>query len=322
VAVSGGQENHRSIAFLLANNDELKKLETSLPNVLGVVGCSFQARGDKCRVSLSYNSEIIKGRELTHIISQVDAAYEVINDRINSFSNKGNRTEDEVNVVLTTALCLYFLIVNMILPIIPDNSWYDDYLQFPVKLGIYSLSLIFNFLVTMFVMVRYARGFIVRAFRNYIHYRVTNMETLIALGSISAFSLFLFFLGRYTIEYVNGQIEMPSMAIMDINDALTSASIIVLVVTIGKYFEGKVKQKIEKMTEEIFPESSLFSNMQVQYVEIKNRQLTILEEKQLDASLVEKNDIIKVVPGRLLLDVIIISGSVKAVQSARTGCED
>jgi hypothetical protein len=31
------------------------------------------------------------------------------------------------------------------------------------------------------------------------------------------------------------------MAIMDINDSLTSASIIVLVVTIGKYFEGKVK---------------------------------------------------------------------------------
>ena len=37
-------------------------------------------------------------------------------------------------------------------------------------------------------------------------------------------------------------------AIMDINDALTSSAIIVLVVTIGKYFEGKVKEKIEKMT--------------------------------------------------------------------------
>jgi hypothetical protein len=42
-------------------------------------------------------------------------------------------------------------------------------------------------------------------------------------------------------------------AIMDINDSLTSASIIVLVVTVGKYFEGKVKEKIEKMTQQIFP---------------------------------------------------------------------
>jgi len=93
----------------------------------------------------------------------------------------------------------------------------------------------------MFVMIRYAKGYIVRAFKNYIEYKVTNMETLIALGSISAFALFLFFLGRYTIEYVNDQINMPHKAIMDINDSLTSASIIVLVVTIGKYFEGKVK---------------------------------------------------------------------------------
>jgi hypothetical protein len=63
---------------------------------------------------------------------------------------------------------------------------------------------------------------------------------------------------RYSIEYFNGEIEMMSMAIMDINEALTSASIIVLVVTVGKYFEGKVKSKIAKLTEEIFPESTLF----------------------------------------------------------------
>jgi hypothetical protein len=53
-------------------------------------------------------------------------------------------------------------------------------------------------------------------------------------------------------EYVNEQFHMRQMiddAIMDINDALTSASIIVLVVTVGKYFEEKVKQKIAKMTD-------------------------------------------------------------------------
>ena len=36
---------------------------------------------------------------------------------------------------------------------------------------------------------------------------------------------------------------------MDINHSLTSASIIVLVVTIGKYLERKAKLRIEKMTE-------------------------------------------------------------------------
>jgi cation transport ATPase len=73
------------------------------------------------------------------------------------------------------------------------------------------LSLIVNFLVTMLVMAGYTRAFIFRAFTNYIDRRVTDMETLIALGSISAFSLLLFILGEYTIEYANGTIDIPNM---------------------------------------------------------------------------------------------------------------
>ena len=73
---------------------------------------------------------------------------------------------------------------------------------------------------------------------------------------------------------------------MDINDALTSACIIVLVVTIGKHFESKVKAKISKMTEDIFPESTLFANMNIDYIEIKNRKLDILQQKTYDVSLI------------------------------------
>ena len=62
--------------------------------------------------------------------------------------------------------------------------------------------------------------------------------------------------------------------------------------------------------------------MKVNYVEIKNRMLKIVSEKMIDVSLVENNDVIRLVPGRLLIDVIIIQGSASAMQSARTGCED
>lgn len=84
----------------------------------------------------------------------------------------------------------------------------------------YSLTVIINVIITVYVMIAYARGFIVRAFRNYLDFHVTNMETLIALGSISAFSLFIFFVIRYSIEYASGELndpEMMGMAIMDIN---------------------------------------------------------------------------------------------------------
>lgn len=36
-------------------------------------------------------------------------------------------------------------------------------------------------------------------------------------------------------------------------------------------------------------------------------------------SLIEKGDVLKVVQGRILVDLIIIQGSLRAVQSARTG---
>jgi len=74
------------------------------------------------------------------------------------------------------------------------------------------------------------------------------METLIALGCLSAFTLCGLFFIKYGIELLGDGIQMPHKAIMDINDALTSASIIVLVVNIGKYLEHKVKKRIEAMT--------------------------------------------------------------------------
>lgn len=49
-----------------------------------------------------------------------------------------------------------------------------------------------------------------------------------------------------------------------------------LIVTIGKHFERKVKLRIEEMTDEMFPESVLFSNMEMTCVEVRNRKLIVL----------------------------------------------
>lgn len=76
------------------------------------------------------------------------------------------------------------------------------------------------------------------------------------------------------------------------------------------------------MTEEIFPESQLFSNMKITFVELKNRRLMIEREKVYNVDNIEKNDIVRLQPGRLLLDVVIVSGTTKAVESVMTGSED
>lgn len=138
------------------------------------------------------------------------------------------------------------MLANMIFPILPSfESIYYECVTFPKTFGIYSLSVLINIALTIYVMNSYAKGYIIRAYNNYASFRTTNMETLIALGSLSASGLALFFIVRYTIE----ELEHKHEAIMDINDSLTSASIIVLVVTIGKYLEKRVKIKISKMTD-------------------------------------------------------------------------
>jgi len=57
----------------------------------------------------------------------------------------------------------------------------------------------------------------------------------------------------------------------------------------------------------------------IEYPQLKNKKYDLIDSKNYDVNLIEKGDIIKVNNGRLLVDLIILKGSVKAVQSARTG---
>lgn len=156
---------------------------------------------------------------------------------------------------------------NMIFPVLPSlKDFYKECITFPEEFGIYSFSVLLNIFITFYVMWKYSKNIINRAFNNYKHYKVTNMETLIALGSLSAIFLFVYFLIKHSIDFFQEEMSHKHQAIMDINCSLSSASIIVLVVTIGKYFEGKAKQKITKMNEELFPESVLFKDMNATFV--------------------------------------------------------
>lgn len=89
----------------------------------------------------------------------------------------------------------------MIFPILPSfESIYYECVTFPQTFGIYSLSVLINIALTIYVMNSYAKGYIIRAYNNYSVFGTTNMETLIALGSVSASGLAFFFLIRYTLE--------------------------------------------------------------------------------------------------------------------------
>jgi len=65
--------------------------------------------------------------------------------------------------------------------------------------------------------------------------------------------------------------------------------------------------------------------MKVEAIELQNRQLKIKGRKTYDSSVLEKGDIISLKSlhnSRLLLDVILINGKIRAQQSTTSGCDD
>ena len=66
--------------------------------------------------------------------------------------------------------------------------------------------------------------------------------------------------------------------------------------------------------------------MMIELIELQNRKLKIKGRKIIDCTLLEKGDIIclnslSLNNSRLLVDVIVISGKIKAMQSTNTGCD-
>lgn len=95
--------------------------------------------------------------------------------------------------------------------------------------------MILNIVLTLYTINKFGKQFVINSIVNYRNYRSMNMETLVALGSMSAFLLFLFFLFRSTYQMLFEQLNNKMEAMMVLNDALTSSTLIILIVTVGKY---------------------------------------------------------------------------------------
>ena len=87
-----------------------------------------------------------------------------------------------------------------------EQPWYQNAITYPKAFGVFSFSLIFNLIVAMYVLSGYTRGIILRSLKNYCQLRITNVETLLALGCIGAFAMFVFLLAKSTIDEASDEL--------------------------------------------------------------------------------------------------------------------
>jgi len=168
------------------------------------------------------------------------------------------------------------------------------------------------------------------------------METLITLGSLSSFIMAVFLIVGYGIEntsksylednaqlsYSDKEAERRSQILM-IVEMFETTSLILAIITIGKFLEDKAKLHIVKMTDEIFPENTLLTNTKLEYIEPKNRNFMIESRKSYEISLLDKDDLIEVKgPMKLLVDGVILNidkenkQGLKLIDSACFGWDD
>lgn len=88
----------------------------------------------------------------------------------------------------------------MILPF--TGEWYMTFATFPKTMTIFTPLVLLNILLAIYVYCKYAKDIVLRAYTNYRIFSSTDMETLIALGTLSALSLSIFFIINYTLQII------------------------------------------------------------------------------------------------------------------------
>jgi Cu+-exporting ATPase len=163
----------------------------------------------------------------------------VYDQLLESFKTR-DKYQDAVTVkqlVVALLLTVAFLVFLMILPMF---EFFEHVILYPSEWGIFTMYLIGSFMITVYTMYAYGWKCYRSAYLNFRHYRLLNMDSLVSLGSISAFIMSVMLMIVYGIE--NTEIQESDMEkldrIMMISSMFESTALILTVITIGKFFES------------------------------------------------------------------------------------
>ncbi|CAD8173001.1 unnamed protein product [Paramecium pentaurelia] len=266
--------------------------------------------------------KIIKNDEKENL--DADLSLYIYNQLLEKFRKKERLVESVTQKKLILAIILSALFL-VLCSIMPHFEFYTPILTYPNEKSIFSLYLVLIFIMTTLTLVKFGTQTYKNAYQLFIKYKMFNMDTLLTLGSLAAYVMSIFMLIVYTIESENESTEKYDQLerIMNVIHDLESAGLILTVITIGKYFEGKAKQTIMDMQNQIFPQEQLLKTPIVTRVQVKNQDYDIDTQHLCEVSLLEKGDLIILQKNmKLLVDGVIVKGSVTVVDSICYGWDD
>ncbi len=260
---------------------------------------------------VKYDEKIIDNSNI--IDSVIDAGYNATIDRENEDKKKTEIKKDrkEDNMKIKLVISILFLIPLMYISM---YHMINDWIKIPIPSIINTLfhgnknSIIFAFTQFLLLLpILYVnRNYFIIGIKRLIK-KSPNMDTLIAIGSLSAvfYGIFAIYMIGYGLGHDN--LELVEKYLVDIY--FESAGTILTLITLGKYLESKSKKKTSEAI------SKLINLTPKTAIILKNER-----EIEVQIDKISIGDILLIKPGSTIaIDGVVIEGSSYIDQSSITG---
>ncbi|KAL2319315.1 hypothetical protein Fmac_028284 [Flemingia macrophylla] len=256
------------------------------------------------KFTVSYDPDITGPRSLIHCVQEASCGPKRYQATLYSPRQREKDKVNEIRMYRDQFLfsCLFSVpvfVFAMVLPMIPPyGNWLDYKLHNMLTLG-----LLLRWILSTPVQFIVGKRFYVGSYHA-LKRKSANMDVLVALGTNAAYFYSLYILIKaLTSDTFEGQ------------DFFETSSMLISFILLGKYLEivakGKTSDALGKLIQ-LVPDKAYL-------VEIDNDG-NILTESAIDTQLVQKNDVIKIVPGaKIPVDGIVIKGKSYANESMITG---
>ncbi|CAI8608191.1 unnamed protein product [Vicia faba] len=256
-------------------------------------------------VTISYVPDITGPRTLIHCVQEASRGSKIFQATL--YSPSGQRDRDKVNEIRMYRnqflfSCLFSVpvfVFAMVLPMLPP---YGNWLNYKLH-NMLTLGLFLRWILSTPVQFIVGKRFYVGSYHA-LRRRSANMDVLVALGTNAAYFYSLYIVIKaLTSDTFQGQ------------DFFETSSMLISFILLGKYLEivakGKTSDALGKLTQ-LVPDKA--------YLVVIDTDANIITETEMDTQLIQKNDIIKIVPGaKIPIDGIVIKGQSYANESMITG---
>ncbi|CAI8616594.1 unnamed protein product [Vicia faba] len=257
------------------------------------------------KVTVSYDSDITGPRFLIQCVHEASSGHSVYQATLHT--NSGSREREKLNEIrmyrnqflLSCLFSVPVFMFSMLLPMLPP---YGDWLNYKIH-NMFTLGLFLRWILSTPVQFIIGKRFYLGSYHSLRRWSA-NMDVLVALGTNAAYF--------YSVYVV---VKTLTSATFQGQDFFETSSMLISFILLGKYLEimakGKTSAALEKLIQ-LVPDKAYLLDFDANG--------NVVGETEIDTELIQKNDMIKIVPGaKIPADGVVIKGKSCVNESMITG---